>query len=62
MTFIFYIKLTKKSKTIWLALSNCCKKSPFMVAYSCQGLALTKLYLLQYLPSGIAIRKRKGKT
>jgi hypothetical protein len=58
----FYIFLTKNMKTNELNVSNSCKKLPFMVAYKRQGMALTILYAPQYLPSGIAIRKRKGKT
>ena len=53
------MELTKKLK---LAMCNCCKKSPFMVAYNRQGTALTNLYVPQFLPSGIAIGKRIGKS
>lgn len=44
-----------------LAICNCCKKRSFMVAYSCQGMALMNYYAPQYLPSGIAIGKEKVK-
>ena len=58
---IFYINLTKNAKSIQLAMYNCCKKRSFMVAYSCQGMALMNYYAPQYLPSGIVIGKEKVK-